>query len=209
MTRQAESRAGERADPAAFPIPGQRAERDRLRAVVDHRNADRQPQLTLDELAAEAAAVCAEAGAAPRFAKWVMVLVNNRTWHSHLAAVPRARRLLLLPQCLRDPDGCPARMDELGLLCQGCGRCPLGALKAEAETLGYLVVISEGTSAVLALVKSGQIDAFVGSSCLPTLERVFPVMAFVGLPAVAIPLLGCGCLRTDLDLDWLQEAMRL
>jgi hypothetical protein len=62
---------------------------------------------------------------------------------------------------------------------------------------------------VLALLRSGKISGFVGSSCMSVLRKVFPVVSVVGLPALAVPLLRDGCRDTALDADWLQEAIRL
>ena len=70
-----------------------------------------------------------------------------------------------------------------------------------------MTLISEGTAAVLELVRSGRIAAFVGSSCMSTLEEVFPIVSMVGVPAIAIPLLYDGCVDTALDVDWLVEAI--
>jgi hypothetical protein len=99
-------------------------------------------------------------------------------------------------------------MDELGLLCAECGRCPTATFKREAEGLGYVVLISEGTAAVLAMVQSGKVEAFVGASCMSTLREVFPIVSLVGVPAVAIPLLCDGCENTGVDADWLLDAIR-
>lgn len=190
-------------------VPAERADRDRVWAAIRRRVAEAglQPQLGLDALREQALAACREAGVDEANHRWAMVLVNSATWLPRLSAIPPTRRLLLLPQCLRH-DECPAQIDKLGLLCEGCGRCVLGRLKAEAERLGYLVLISEGTAAVLALVQSGKIAGFVGASCLSTLEKVFPVMALVGLPAVAAPLLCGGCRNTSLDADWIEDFLR-
>ena len=59
--------------------------------------------------------------------------------------MPYEKRLLLLPKCLRDADGCPRKFDEVGLLCERCGRCVIHDLKAEAERLGYTVLVAEGS----------------------------------------------------------------
>ena len=139
----------------------------------------------------------------------MMVQLNNESWRPRLGEIPCDRRLLLLPQCLRDHDACAGTIDELGLLCKGCGRCVIHTLKSEAERLGYVTLISEGTAAVLALVQSGKVDAFVGASCMTTLEKVFPVMSVVGVPAIAVPLLRDGCVNTAIDVDWLMEAIHL
>lgn len=192
-------------------IPRTREEREKaLLAVRDYvaRHGLTAP-LTLEQLHQSATALLERLGADGACRNWIMVLLNNETWRKPLATIPFNRRLLLLPQCLRDQEHCQGVMDEVGLLCRGCGRCVLHKFTREAEALGYVTLISEGLPAVLALVQSGQISGFVGSSCMTSLVKIFPVMSVVGLPAIAIPLLYDGCAATQLDVEWLLEAIRL
>lgn len=141
--------------------------------------------------------------------KLLAIMIHNEAWRATVAAVPFDRRLLLLPQCLRSRDRCPAGRDAYGLLCDACGLCPLGALQQEAEALGYAVLITEGTGAAIDLLREGRLDAVVGASCLPALEKTFARIAGAAVPALAIPLLRDGCDATDVDLDWLLEHIRL
>src|SRR5437762_11844475 len=80
---------------------------------------------------------------------YVGVLLNNEMWREHLAGVPFERRLLLLPKCLRVESKCPAPFDEFGLLCKQCGLCSIQDLQAEAERLGYAVLVAEGSAIVM------------------------------------------------------------
>jgi hypothetical protein len=205
--------APRRAHPRAVQtgIPAERAARDRiLRAVRESAaRTPLNPPLTFAALEERSAAILRSLGEGPAFRDWTMVLLSNQSWRRTLAAVPYERRLLLLPQCLRHSRDCRGKMDKLGLLCRDCGRCLLTSFKREAEELGYVTLISEGTAAVLALLRSGKISGFVGSSCMSVLRKVFPVVSVVGLPALAVPLLRDGCRDTALDADWLQEAIRL
>jgi hypothetical protein len=192
-------------------VPRGRADRDRVLATVREYVAEHafDPPLTFNELHEHSGAILRSMELGNEYRDWVTVVLNSETWRPAVAATPPDRRLLLLPQCLRDHANCPGEIDEWGLVCKGCGRCVIHSLKAEAEALGYVVLVSEGTAAVLALVKSGQVRAFVGSSCMSTLEKVFPVVSMVGVPAIAVPLLYDGCINTALDVDWLTDAMRL
>ncbi len=191
----------------ADAIPQDRARRDQLHAAARALVAaeDQRGQLSQGELAALARRLLDAAGAPATWRDWMMVIINSESWREDFAAIPVDKRLLLLPQCLRDPDCCPAQADAWGLLCQVCGRCPLGELKTWAEGLGYMVLISEGTASVLTLVQSGRIQGFAGASCLTTLRKVFPMMSLVALPALAVPLLGEGCRLTGLDIDRLRD----
>jgi geranylgeranyl diphosphate synthase type II len=142
-----------------------------------------------------------------KYTGFAAVLVNNESWRFTVAAIPYRKRLLLLPKCLRSAEACPAGFDEVGLLCEHCGRCAIDDLKRQAEQLGYAVLIAEGSPVVMSLIETNRIEAVVGVSCLSVLERVFPYMEAGAVPGVAIPLLRDGCSNTSVDLDWVWEAI--
>ncbi len=167
------------------------------------------PPLDLEELRQNADQVIAQDGLPASYRDFVTVLMGNAVWESTFATIPFSRRVLLLPQCLRSKDSCPAELDEFGLLCEECGRCPTGELQAEAEKLGYVVLIAEGTTVVTKLLQTGQVDAVVGMSCLSALERSFPYTAAAAIPGLAIPLLMDGCDSTGGDFGWVREAIHM
>jgi geranylgeranyl diphosphate synthase, type II len=194
-------------------IPQTRMEREGLRTVIARyvaANSDSlTPPLVLDELRTHAEKIIARAGMPPAYTDYVGVLLNNEVWREQLATVPYDRRLLLLPKCLRVEDRCPAPFDELGLLCKQCGLCTIQDLQAEAERLGYAVLVAEGSALVMALIQTGQIEAIVGVSCLSVLERAFPYMEAAAIPGVAIPLLQDDCKDTTIDVEWVWESIHL
>lgn len=167
------------------------------------------PPLSREDLVTHARAVAAEAGVAEAHADWIMVVLNNETWRETVAAIPYERRILLLPRCLRSKDKCPAKLDEVGLVCEECGHCPIGTLQHTAENLGYVVLVAEGTTVVTKLIQAGKIDAVIGVSCLSVLDRAFPHMADGAVPGLAIPLDRDGCEETGVDLEGVMEAIHL
>jgi len=193
-------------------VPQAKAERERLwDAVREYVETHRPvPPFTLDELDLHSGRILdSRCGGDAKYRKWIAILLNNAAWRDWVAAVPLDRRLLLLPKCLRDDAECEGTFDEFGLLCADCGRCPITDLKNEAEALGYVVLIAEGTPAVMSLLESGQIDAVVGVSCVSALESIYPLMEAAAIPGIAIPLLYDGCVNTAADLDWVREAIHL
>ncbi|HYG33223.1 MAG TPA: DUF116 domain-containing protein, partial [Clostridia bacterium] len=154
--------------PNAQKVPEEKATREQLRAIaVAHVQRHKLiPPLTLEELRHHAQEVIQQAKASDAYLDFTTVLVGNETWRDTLAAIPYDRRVLLLPQCLRRRSTCPATMDEVGLLCQECGRCPIGEFQSTAEGLGYVVLIAEGTTVVTRLLEQGRVDAVIGVSCL-------------------------------------------
>lgn len=194
-------------------IPQTRLEREGLRTViaryVQANSRLLTPPLVLDELRTHAESIVARAGMPPIYTDYVGVLLNNEVWREQLAAVPYEKRLLLLPKCLRVEDRCPAPFDELGLLCKQCGLCTIQDLQAEAERLGYAVLVAEGSALVMALIQTGKIEAIVGVSCLSVLERAFPYMEAAAIPGVAIPLLQDDCKDTTIDIEWVWDMIHL
>lgn len=167
------------------------------------------PPFPADDLKVLADKLVAQFQCDPIYRDYIGVLLNNEMWREQLAAVPFERRLLLLPKCLRVEDRCPAPFDEFGLLCKQCGLCTIQDLQAEAERLGYAVLVAEGSAIVMSLIQTGKIEAIVGVSCLSVLERAFPYMEAAAIPGVAIPLLQDDCIDTNVDLDWVWDYIHL
>jgi hypothetical protein len=165
--------------------------------------------LSLEELDAHAACIIKGAALDPALKAFVMVLVGNELWREVVAATPFERRILLLPQCLRSSKECRAEFDSLGLLCAECGRCSIGPIQREAEALGYVVLVAEGTTAVAALLSRGEADAVIGVSCLHALERSFAPLMAHAIPGLAVPLLKHECVDTQVDLEWVREVLAM
>jgi geranylgeranyl diphosphate synthase type II len=167
------------------------------------------PPLPLDELKVHADRVVERLGCETIYRDYIGVLLNNEMWRETLASVPYERRLLLLPKCLRVENKCPAPFDEFGLLCKQCGLCSIQDLQAEAERLGYAVLVAEGSAIVMSLIQTGKIEAIVGVSCISVLERAFPYMEAAAVPGVAVPLLQDDCIDTNVDIDWVWDYIHL
>jgi len=199
------------ARPPQKEIPRTKPQRDRLLGAIQQyvRAAEPVPPLSLEELQAHTERILEATGASDSFADFLTVLVNNEVWREQLARVPYDRRLLLLPKCLRHPDRCEGDIDEVGLLCHRCGRCSIGDLQAEAERLGYVVLVAEGSPVVMELLETNQVEAVVGLSCLSVLREVFPYIHAGAVPGMAVPLLYDGCRETAVDLDWVWEILHL
>src|SRR5437016_5410791 len=140
---------------------------------------------------------------------FVMVCLSNEFWREQVSAIDFKRRLLLLPHCLKNAEGCPADYDEFGLDCRKCGACSVADFKTKAEDLGYKVLVSEGTPIVLKIIVSGHVDAIVGVACLNVLEKAIDKVLLAGVPGVAAPLLSSNCRDTSVDDDWVAELIDL
>jgi geranylgeranyl diphosphate synthase, type II len=167
------------------------------------------PPTPLDELKQHAEVLIAEHKLNPIWIDYIGVLLANESWRETLATVPFEKRLLLMPKCLRIESKCPAPFDEFGLLCKQCGLCTIQDFQNEAEKLGYAVLVAEGSAIVMSLIQTGKIEAIVGISCLPVLERTFPYVEAAAIPAVAVPLLQDDCIDTTVDIDWVWDYIHL
>lgn len=143
------------------------------------------------------------------YVKLIAILINNYSWQKVVASIPYNRRILLLPRCMQNNDVCQAKTDELGLLCQMCGGCKLNDFIGNAESLGYHIIVSEGSGAVSVLLNSQQIECVIGVACLESFERTFPHTVKHAIPSIAIPLLNNGCKDTYTDDNWFYETLRV
>jgi geranylgeranyl diphosphate synthase, type II len=165
------------------------------------------PPSTLEKLEGFAHEILLESGLDKEFLDFTMVLLGNEIWRETVTATPFNRRLLLLPHCLRNDNLCKGVFDELGLICSGCKNCRIDSILDKAEKLGYTTLVAEGTTVAIGLVEEGAIDAVVGVSCMPVLQRSFEPVTRAALPGIGIPLLGDGCSNTALDYSWLFAEM--
>jgi geranylgeranyl pyrophosphate synthase len=192
-------------------IPQTKADRDRVLAAVRAYTEQHKlvPPVPLDELQVHTDTILEQHGIERVYRDYTGVLLANETWRESLATVPYEKRLLLMPKCLRVESKCPAPFDEFGLLCKQCGLCSIQDFQNEAEKLGYAVLVAEGSAIVMSLIQTGKIEAIVGISCLPVLERTFPYVEAAAIPAVAVPLLQDDCIDTNVDIDWVWDYIHL
>ncbi len=142
-----------------------------------------------------------------RFTEFTMVICGNEIWRSVVEATPYNRRLLLLPQCLKNNSNCRAEIDQLGLICAGCQSCQIDSILQKAESLGYATLVAEGTTVAVSLVQEGTIDAVIGVSCMSVLQKSFEPVSHAAVPVIGIPLLFEGCAETDVDNRWLNDEL--
>jgi len=181
--------------------------RRRCRETAD--GMDRTRPLSKDEMEATARRVLGQLDAPEAYVGWTMVAMASAFWHDQVAAVPPSRRLLLLPHCLKHAEGCPADYDQFGLDCKRCGACSIADFRAMAETMGYKVLVAEGSPIVMKILIGGYVDAVVGVACLNVLERAIDKILLAGVPCMAVPLLSSDCRNTSVDEDWVEEMIRV
>ena len=192
-------------------VPETRELRDRIRDAAAQlaKTIDRSTPLTRDDGKRYSEQLLRTLGLGDEYMGFTLVAVANEFWRDQVAATPFNRRLLLLPHCLKNAEGCPADYDEFGLDCKKCGACSVADFKGKAEALGYKVLVSEGTPIVLKIIVSGHVDAIVGVACLNVLEKAFDKILLAGIPCIATPLLSSNCKSTSVDDDWVFQSIEL
>ncbi|MHC1703267.1 MAG: polyprenyl synthetase family protein [Tenuifilaceae bacterium] len=163
------------------------------------------PPVSYEGLFEFAGKLVEENGWDKKYLAFTMVCCGNAIWRDVVGAIPYNRRVLMLPQCLRNSNLCKAENDQLGLLCRECGECNISYFIQEAEKLGYEVLVTEGTTVTAQMIESGQIDAVIGVGCMEVLQKLFLSIGKYSIPGIGIPLLTCGCKDTLADLDWIKE----
>ncbi|WP_372642160.1 polyprenyl synthetase family protein [Ancylomarina sp.] len=141
------------------------------------------------------------------YQKLLAVMINNHSWRDIVSGIPFNRRILLLPKCISHSTECPAQFDELGLLCEQCGKCDIADILTQADELGYHTLVSEGTTTVTTLLTSGKVECVIGVGCLHSFERSFPLAVKEGVPSIAIPLYNNNCKDSKVDEIWLNEVL--
>lgn len=183
--------------------------RDNIRRGVDSFFSDGKimPPISYDRLADLADDLIAENNWDKSYKAFVMVCSGNAVWRSIVGSIPYNRRMLLLPQCLKNSNSCKGSYDELGLLCSECGSCNISGFLKEAENLGYITIVTEGTTIASRLVESGNVDAIIGVGCMEVLQKMFSAVRKYSVPAIGVPLLTCGCVDTTADAVWIREEL--
>jgi geranylgeranyl diphosphate synthase, type II len=192
-------------------VPETRELRDRVRTAAAElgRALDRSRPLARQHLQEKSEELLRRLELPESYLGFAMVALSNEFWREQVSAIDFKRRLLLLPHCLKNAEGCPADYDEFGLDCKKCGACSVADFKVKAEELGYKVLVSEGTPIVLKIIVSGHVDAIVGVACLNVLEKAIDKILLAGIPCVAAPLLSSNCKSTSVDDDWVAELIGL
>jgi len=143
---------------------------------------------------------------------------STNTVAEQLAQIPPARRILLLPHCLRDSQQCRATYGPDGLECKACKpTCPINRLRRAAEEAGYSgVCVAPGGSLAVAFVRKHRPRAIVAVACQKELDmgleevaRLEQNLGWDAPVAMVIPLIKDGCVDTQVDVEKALETIRL
>ena len=145
-------------------------------------------------------------GINPKSVDRLYVELKNSINRGGFRKVPRDRRVLFIPQCLRNSRKCRAKLTDAGYACVNCCNCKAHRVKGDAEKLGYRAFIVPGGHMAFEIIKKTRPRAVVGIACLK--ELVIAAEA-VRIPAQGIELKRDGCVDTDVDMKDVLEVLRV
>jgi geranylgeranyl pyrophosphate synthase len=191
-------------------VPESRGVREQIRSRCAEAadRLDKARPLAKEEMEAIGRRMLGELGLSEGYLGWTMVALASEFWRAQVASVPISRRLLLLPHCLKQIQACPSDHDQSGPPCTACGACSIADFRSCAESLGYRVLVAEGSPTVLKFIVSGRVDAILGVACLNVLEKAIDKILLAGIPCMAVPLLSDDCRDTSVDEDWVYDMIR-
>ena len=191
----------------SLDVPSEKSKRAQIRSTIETWFLENQvmPPISYEALSKYASALIESENWEERYRAFIMVCCGNAIWRPVVGATPYNRRIFLLPQCLRNVTNCKAEQDELGLLCSECGSCSISGYLREAENLGYVALVTEGTTITTRLIESGKVDAVIGVGCMEVLQKMFASVSKYSIPGIGIPLVTCGCVDTTADAEWIKQ----
>ncbi|MFP4002026.1 MAG: DUF116 domain-containing protein [Thermoplasmata archaeon] len=138
------------------------------------------------------------------------VQIKNNAMEDKVSRVNFEDRMVLLPQCLRHPDECESELGEWGYECNRCSRCDIDKIISISEELGYGAVYTvPGGSMAKKLLKEKDFKAVVAVACHSELVEGFEAAHVFNIPAQGIPLSREGCVGTEVDVDKVEEKLRI
>jgi len=143
----------------------------------------------------------------------VLALFNqmkNEAYKETFLSTPYHERIILFPQCLRNPD-CEAKSDKWGHHCVDCGRCGISRIKTLAEELGYAkVFIVRGGSVIELIFKAfkATIKAVIGVACNKEVFLGNLVCEKHGVVTQSVFLTREGCYNTDVNFKQVEKCVQ-
>ena len=125
----------------------------------------------------------------------------NRKNRNFFLSVPFNKRIVLLPQCLRNSKECKAKEKGPYFICARCGKCRISEIIKKAEKLGYgEVFVLKGGKIIPEIFKKKKPSAIVGVACYYEGFMGVGICEEFKIPVQFFPLLRDGCSDTELDI---------
>ena len=127
---------------------------------------------------------------------------KNEKYFEKFLQIPANKRMILVPQCLRNIKKCKAKEFGSYYLCAECGGCKICKISQAAKSAGYLGLrILKGGSTVKKLVTELKPGAILGVACYFEGVQGIKECEKRKISVYFYPLSKDGCENTDLELD--------
>ena len=134
---------------------------------------------------------------------------KNKKYFEKFAKIPASKKIIFVPQCLRNIKKCKAK--ELGsyYLCVECGGCKIAKIVKMAKENGFMGLrILKGGSIVKKMVKELNPGSILGVACYFEGTQGIKICEKNKIPVYFYPLSKDGCEDTDVDLDNLTKLIK-
>lgn len=138
------------------------------------------------------------------------ILKINKKNIEKFSKIENKKRIVFVPQCLRNSKKCKAK-EEGGLyICANCGACKISSIVKAAKELGYQgVYILKGGSILPRILKQKKFQGALGIACpfegLAGLKKSLELNIY----SVCVPLSKDGCIDTDISLEKVLKVMKI
>ncbi|MGB2728081.1 MAG: DUF116 domain-containing protein [Halobacteriota archaeon] len=135
------------------------------------------------------------------------IALVNSIYKDAYGNTPMDKRLLFLPQCLRNLE-CPAKTSpQEGIICEECGRCGIAELKRMCDEQGIRICIAPGGEFVKRATRDKKPAAAMGIACQHDLYETMRYVTSKGVPMTGVVLSKTGCVMTEVDRGDVREML--
>ena len=136
------------------------------------------------------------------------IALMNSIYKDAFEQTPVDKRILLLPQCLRDLE-CPAKTSpQEGIICEECGKCGIAEIKKECDERGVGICIAPGGAFYKRAVRDKKPLAAMGVACQPDLYEIMRYVTSKGVPMIGVVLSRSGCVMTEVNWGEVKTCIR-
>ncbi|MFA5780007.1 MAG: DUF116 domain-containing protein [Elusimicrobiota bacterium] len=127
---------------------------------------------------------------------------KNKKHFEKFLQTPADKRIILVPQCLRNIKKCKAKEFGSYYVCAECGGCKICKISQAAKSAGYIgLKILKGGSTVRKIVAELKPEAILGVACYFEGVQGIKECEQWKIPVYFYPLSKDGCENTDLEID--------
>lgn len=129
---------------------------------------------------------------------------KNKKHFENFLQIPANKKIIFVPQCLRNIKKCKAKEFGSYYICAECGGCKISKISKVAKENGYLGLrILKGGSTVRKMVTKLKPEAILGVACFFEGTQGIKECEKRKIPVYFYPLSKDGCENTDLELKGL------